>query len=232
MNPASRRKRVPIIARATLRPRQATKIAILDAAERLFADGSFSSVSLRDITTAAAVNLAAVNYHFGSKELLVRELFKLRSIELNRERARLLHDAETAGPGAPQLEQVLYALIAPPVRGWLSSDPARSCTARFLVRAIVEATPEVRRLIETEVGHLQRFVVSLARAMPQLSHAEICLRLHFTLGVMHYAINDRKRLEMLSLGACDYSDPEGVIGWIVGFAAAGFAASGAIADRG
>jgi AcrR family transcriptional regulator len=165
-----------------------------------------------------------VNYHFGSKELLVLELFKVRSVELNRERALLLKEADAASEGSPHVRQVLYALVAPPVRGWLSSDPAVSMKARFLVRAMVEATPEVRRLITTEVAHLQRFVIALARSMPQLSHPEICLRLHFTLGVMHYAINDRKRLEMLSHDACDYSDPERVISWIVDFAVAGFAA--------
>jgi AcrR family transcriptional regulator len=205
-------------------PRIDTKAAIFDAAEQLFADRGFAAVSLRDITSKAGVNLAAVNYHFGSKELLVLELFKLRSTELNRERARLLRETEAATGGAPQLADVLFALIAPPIRAWLSGDSQQSLTARFVVRATVEAVPDVRRLIETDVGHLQRFVVSIARAMPALSHEEICWRLHFTLGVMHYTINDRKRLEMLSHEGCDYSDAESVVRRIVAFAAAGFAA--------
>jgi AcrR family transcriptional regulator len=203
----------------------ATKDAILNAAERLFANERFAAVSLRDITREASVNLAAVNYHFGSKELLVLELFKLRSIELNRERAQLLKAAEAAAGGTPPLRDVLFALVAPPVRDWLSSDPAVSIKARFLVRAMIESTPEVRRLHETEVGHLQQFVTALARSMPELSHADICLRLHFTLGVMHYAMNERKRLEMLSKGAWDYSNPEDVIAWIIDFTAPGFSTS-------
>ena len=69
----------------------ATKSAVLSAAERLFALNGFRNVSVRDITAAAGVNLASVNYHFGSKDALLFEIFRRRTAELNRERARMLH---------------------------------------------------------------------------------------------------------------------------------------------
>jgi AcrR family transcriptional regulator len=63
-----------------------TRTAILNAAEQLYAERGFSDVTLRDIVAAASVNLAAVNYHFGSKDELIAELFVTRSIATNRER--------------------------------------------------------------------------------------------------------------------------------------------------
>ena len=73
-----------------------TRSAILAAAERLYADRGFGDVTLRDIVAEANVNLAAVNYHFGSKDELIAELFVTRSIQTNRERLNELKAAEEA----------------------------------------------------------------------------------------------------------------------------------------
>ena len=80
-------------------PSDQTRSAILAAAERLYADRGFGDVTLRDIVAAANVNLAAVNYHFGSKDELIAELFVTRSLATNRERLRELKAAEDAGGG-------------------------------------------------------------------------------------------------------------------------------------
>src|ERR1700741_1497845 len=79
----------------------ATKAAVFNAAERLFALHGFQNVSVRDITAEAGVNLASVNYHFGSKDALLFEIFRRRTSELNRERARLLHEAGARNNGKP-----------------------------------------------------------------------------------------------------------------------------------
>src|SRR5438552_751878 len=76
-----------------------TRTAILAAAERLYAERGFGDVTLRDIVAEANVNLAAVNYHFGSKDELIAELFVSRSLALNRERLRELRAAEDQGGG-------------------------------------------------------------------------------------------------------------------------------------
>ncbi len=78
-------------------PSDQTRTAILAAAERLYAERGFSDVTLRDIVAEANVNLAAVNYHFGSKDELIAELFVTRSLALNRERLRELRAAEEKG---------------------------------------------------------------------------------------------------------------------------------------
>src|SRR5450755_4590816 len=99
-----------------------TRTAILSAAERLYADRGFGDVTMRDIVAAAGVNLAAVNYHFGSKDELIAELFVTRSLATNRERLNELKAAELAGGGRAGIAAVLRALIGPPLRGCLGPD--------------------------------------------------------------------------------------------------------------
>ena len=83
--------------------------AVFVAAERLFALHGFQNVSVRDITAAAGVNLASVNYHFGSKDALLFEIFRRRTAELNRERARMLHEAGGRHEGKPPVREILAA---------------------------------------------------------------------------------------------------------------------------
>src|SRR6476661_9403349 len=87
----------------------ATKAAVFAAAEQLFALHGFQNVSVRDITADAGVNLASVNYHFGSKDSLLFEIFRRRTGELNRERARLLHEAADRNGGKPSVREILEA---------------------------------------------------------------------------------------------------------------------------
>ena len=94
-------------------PSDRTRTAILEAAERLYADRGFADVTLRDIVAAADVNLAAVNYHFGSKDELIAELFVTRSLALNRERLSELRAAEDRGGGRAEITEVLRALVGP-----------------------------------------------------------------------------------------------------------------------
>src|ERR1700754_4051175 len=94
----------------------ATKQAVFTTAERLFALHGFQNVSVRDITAQAGVNLASVNYHFGSKDALLFQIFRRRTGELNRERARMLHMANDRHAGRPPVREILEALFAPPLR--------------------------------------------------------------------------------------------------------------------
>src|SRR6195256_858020 len=87
-------------------PSDHTRAAILNSAERLYADRGFADVTLRDIVAAADVNLAAVNYHFGSKDELIAELFVTRSLATNRERLNELKAAEQAGGGGAGVDTI------------------------------------------------------------------------------------------------------------------------------
>src|SRR3546814_9740319 len=86
-----------------------TKDRILGAAEELFAQHGFSGTSLRQVTSRADVNIAAVNYHFGSKENLVTEEFRRRMDEMSAQRLAQLRQAQEQAPG--ELEPILAAFV-------------------------------------------------------------------------------------------------------------------------
>jgi AcrR family transcriptional regulator len=202
----------------------ATKAAILAAAERLFALHGFQNVSVRDITARAGVNLASVNYHFGSKDALLFEIFRRRTAELNRERARMLHEAAARHGGKPPVRDILTALFAPPVR-WSSPDHERQIAVQFIIRARSEGTEAMREVLSTDVSHLRRFADALITALPRLAPEVVYWRLHFALGMLH---NNRfaefDRLHILSEGATRESDTESLLRRMVDFAEAGFSA--------
>jgi AcrR family transcriptional regulator len=192
-----------------------TRNAILTAAETLWAERSFGEVTMRDIVAAAGVNLAAVNYHFGSKDELLAELFISRSTMLNKERfAELKHAQETGGDQA-SVGAILHALAAPPLRWCLSPDRQQSAAARFMTRASTETVPPIKKIVDREFRHLQRFADALIKALPGRSEADIYWGLHFTLAMMRQTITDRERLRKLSGGACNMDDTEAIIARIV-----------------
>jgi AcrR family transcriptional regulator len=202
----------------------ATKAAVFNAAERLFALNGFQNVSVRDITAEAGVNLASVNYHFGSKDALLFEIFKRRTAELNRERARMLHEANERHAGKPPVRDILEAYFAPPLR-W--SDPAndRRISIQFIIRARSEGTPEIREVLQNDVSHLERFANALIAARPELPRETVYWRLHFALGMVH---NNRfaefDRLHHLSGGITREGDVQGLLKRMLDFAEAGFLA--------
>ena len=145
-------------------PTDHTRSAILIAAERLYADRGFADVTLRDIVAAAEVNLAAVNYHFGSKDELIAELFVTRSLALNRERLKELKAAEEKGGGRADIADVLRALVGPTLRGCLGPENQRSTPARFMIRVNIESVPAIRRIRNREIDHLRKFIAAMARS--------------------------------------------------------------------
>ena len=91
--------------------RFSTKERILGAAEELFAQQGFSGTSLRQVTSRAEVNIAAVNYHFGSKENLVNEVFRRRMDDMSAQRLEMLRKAREEAPDS--LEAILAAFVQP-----------------------------------------------------------------------------------------------------------------------
>ena len=202
----------------------ATKAAVFCAAERLFALHGFQNVSVRDITADAGVNLASVNYHFGSKDALLFEIFRRRTAELNRERARMLHEANDRHQGDPPVREILEALFAPPLR-WGSPDNDRRISIQFIIRSRSEGTAEMREALAKDVSHLARFADALIKARPDLPRETVYWRLHFCLGMVH---NNRfaefDRLHVLSDGATREGDTAALLTRMLDFAEAGFKA--------
>ncbi len=196
-------------------PSDRTRTAILAAAERLYAERGFGDVTLRDIVAAADVNLAAVNYHFGSKDELIAELFVTRSLALNRERLRELRAAEEQGGGAAEISDVLRALVGPTLRGCLGPDNQRSTAAHFMIRASIESVPPIRRIKNREVDHLRKFAAAMRRSLPGRGEVELYWGLHFALAMAQQTVRDTERLTKLSEGLCDLDDADRIIERVV-----------------
>jgi AcrR family transcriptional regulator len=208
-------------------PTDHTRTAILTAAERLYADRGFADVTLRDIVAAAGVNLAAVNYHFGSKDELIAELFISRGVATNRERLNELRLAEEAGSGRADIEAVLRALVGPTLRGCLGPDRERSTAARFMIRASIEAVPPIRRIKNREIDHLRKFAAAMRRSLPGRDEVDLYWGLHFALAMAHQTIRDSERLAKLSEGSCDLDDVDGIIERIVAVSVKALTSGGA-----
>jgi AcrR family transcriptional regulator len=201
-------------------PTDHTRTAIMNAAERLYADRGFADVTLRDIVAAADVNLAAVNYHFGSKDELIAELYVSRSLATNRERLNELKTAEAEGCGRAGIDAVLRALVGPPLRGCLGPNRQRSDAARFMIRASIESVPPIRKIRNREIDHLKRFAAAMRRSLPDHGDADLYWGLHFALAMAHQTIRDGERLEKLSDRLCDLNNVDGIIERIVTVATA------------
>jgi len=201
----------------------ATKNMVFNAAERLFALHGFQNVSVRDITAEAGVNLASVNYHFGSKDALLFDIFRRRTAELNRERAKMLHEANDRHDGKPPVRDILTALFAPPLK-WLAPANDRRISLQFLIRARSEGTAEMRDVLRTDVTHLKRFSDALLAVSP-LPPEEVYWRLHFALGMIHQnRFAELDRLNVLSEGLTREDEVEALLKRMVDFAEAGFRA--------
>jgi AcrR family transcriptional regulator len=191
-----------------------TKTRILDAAEKLFGEKGFDATSLRDITTEADVNLAAVNYHFQSKESLIEAVIMRGAGPMNQKRLAML---EEAGPDAT-LEQIIEAFVAPILE--FDYEPMAPLMARVL------ASPEImKRVLKHHMDTLsRRFWDAIAIALPELSPAERIWRLHFTAGAMAHTVTRAPVLRDLFGGVLDLQDRKLLIARLVKFAAAGFRA--------
>jgi len=177
-----------------------TRERILDAAERLFMAYGYDGTSMRQITGEAAVNLAAVNYHFGSKEALIQEVFRRRLDWLNEERMRVLDRLEAEAGGQP----VKPSLIVDAFFGTLlrmADDEARGGMTflRLLGRTLTEPSEFIRAFLAHEYkAVMDRFKEALFRALPDVPKAEIVWRFHFMLGATSYAIAGTDALRLVT----------------------------------
>ena len=165
-----------------------TKDRILGAAEELFAQHGFAATSLRQVTGLAAVNIAAVNYHFGSKENLVNEVFRRRMDEMTARRLQQLEAAQREHPG--QLEPVLAAFIEPALA--LAQDRnGGGAFVRVIARAYAEHNESLRRFLSDQYGHvLRHFGKALAACLPGIDKDSLYWRLDFLAGALTYAMSD------------------------------------------
>ncbi|GHH46535.1 MULTISPECIES: TetR/AcrR family transcriptional regulator [Gammaproteobacteria] len=165
-----------------------TKDRILGAAEELFAQHGFAGTSLRQVTSHADVNIAAVNYHFGSKENLVNEVFRRRMDEMTAARLSQLEAARRDRPG--DLGAVLAAFVEPAL-AMAQEGHSGGAFVRVIARAYAEKNDNLRKFLSDHYGHvLREFAKAIAACVPGLSKEELYWRLDFLAGALTYAMAD------------------------------------------
>jgi AcrR family transcriptional regulator len=194
---------------------------LLDAAESLFAEHGYHGVSLRTITAAAGVNVAAANYYFRSKEGLFRAVFARRVGPMSAERHRLLDACIARAAGKPPpIEEVLEAFIAPAVR--ITASPQAEAFKKLSGRTSTDPSPEVRRTVYELYDEVAaRFVDVLRQACPHLSREDLFWRLSCIYGAMMYVRADNGRLQGLLGRDLDMMDSEAALRHLIPFLAAG-----------
>jgi AcrR family transcriptional regulator len=200
-----------------------TKDRVLDAAERLFARDGFEATSLRAITAEANVNLAAVNYHFQSKEALVQAVIGRRMGPVNARRLALLDAYEGEAGAAPvPLEKIIDAFLRPVVE--MVGSQAHEFVP-LIGRLYTEPGDFSERIFKDQFQQLaQRFIPALQRALPDLPLPELFWRLHFSIGALAHTMGASRMLRAFSRGLCDPSDAGGTLARIKTFVLAGLAA--------
>ena len=185
-----------------------TKARILEVAERLFMEHGFSSTSLRMITGEAKVNLASVNYHFGTKEALIEAVFTRRLAPLNQERVNQLAAMEAHAAGAPLcVAQIVDAFVMSALRLGENQSETGTVFLRLLGRAFSDPSSGVRGLLAKQYGNVvTRFKRALAKALPDLLEEDLVWRMHFMFGTMAYTNASMDAINLIA--SCKSADPQ------------------------
>jgi AcrR family transcriptional regulator len=199
-----------------------TKDRILNAAEKLLATHGFEATSLRAITAEAGVNLAAVNYHFQTKEALFRAVIARRIDPVNKRRMTMLDVVEArAGEGPLPIGPVIEAFVRP-------AFEVRGCTATvapIMGRIFAESANFLERFFNDHLTEVtQRFFPAFERAAPHLSKQEVLWRTHFLIGSMSHTMIAGQFFEKVSGGLCRAGDIDGLVRRMVAAYTAAFEA--------
>jgi len=169
-----------------------TKARIVAVAERMIAERGVQQFSIRDITGEAGVNLAAINYHFGSKERLIAEVLARRITVLNAERMALLDklEADAAADGEPVgVEAIMDALINTMLFGDEEKRARNMRTMKMLSRFSLDPDEEIAAMLKPHfLPTKERLVRMLARALPNLKREEVEWRAAQAFGLVWHHI--------------------------------------------
>lgn len=210
-----------------------TRLRILDAAEGLFAEQGYAATSLRQITGRAGANLAAVNYHFGSKEDLAKAALARHLEPINGERLRRL----AALPARAPVEAIVRAFVEPPLR----ASPAQRARqagrpaerlCRLFGRISLEQPAFLRSFLAGQFREVaDRFERALVATLPGHGAATIWWRLHFLVGAMAHTLQNSATLSHLTGKLCDPDDKDALVEQLVAFATGGLRAPAVAGPR-
>ncbi|MBF8781103.1 TetR/AcrR family transcriptional regulator [Pseudomonas fulva] len=206
---------------------------ILDAAEQLFAERGFAETSLRLITSKASVNLAAVNYHFGSKKALIQAVFSRFLGPFCATLERELERRQARADQRPSLEELLEMLVEQALAVQPRSNNDLSIFMRLLGLAFSESQGHLRRYLEDMYGKVFRRYMSLvSEAAPRIPPLELFWRVHFMLGAAAFSMSGIKALRAISENDFGLDTSiEQVMRLMVPFLAAGMRADSGVTDQ-
>jgi AcrR family transcriptional regulator len=183
-----------------VKPPHETRTRILDTAEELFMLHGFEGTSMRVLTSSAGVNLAAVNYHFGSKDALIEALFRRRLDPMNAARIAELERLEADAKGrALSPDQIIRAFIGPSLLLMEDAKGGGRNFIRLLGRTYTEPTKPIRVLIgQLYVPTMARYKAALERALPHMPGGELIWRMHFMFGTLAYTLAATDTVQLIA----------------------------------
>ncbi len=204
-------------------PESGAKRKLLDAAELLFAEKGFEAVSVRDITQLAKTNIAAVNYHFGSRDHLLTLVMMRYMTPVTEERLVRLDFVEGKWPGkSAPLEQIIDALVRPLVGQVKKSELTERLFYKLTGRIFAQQGDGLPQQIEEQFKQVsERFSKAFAKALPSLPPEELAWRIHFVIGGMIYMLTHGEVFHRISGGASGSPTMEVTLSRFIRFAAAG-----------
>ena len=203
----------------------ATTERIMDAAERLFADHGFEGTSIRDIVEAAQVNLAAIHYHFRSKEALLEAVLTRRISLVNDARLERLDAAETAAaPHSPSVEEILRAFIVPTVE-FAQRNEAGATFVQLMSRMFTEPHFSLTDFLGRKFGEMiNRFTNAFVDALPDVPREVVLWRAFFTIGGMHHLLCSTQKIDLLDKRLRKVTSAADMTEYLVQFCTAGMSA--------
>jgi AcrR family transcriptional regulator len=177
-----------------------TRTRILDAAEELFMLHGFEGTSMRLLTTKAGVNLAAVNYHFGSKHALIEAVFRRKLDPMNAARIAELDRLEKDAAGKPLLQDALIrAFVGVSLRMMEDTKSGGRTFVRLLGRTYTEPSKPIRQLIgQLYAPVMERFKSAFERVLPQMPREELVWRMHFMFGTLAYTLAATDTVQLIA----------------------------------
>ncbi len=204
-----------------------TVTRILDAAEVLFAEHGFAETSLRSITTTANVNLAAVNYHFGSKKALIQAVFSRFLNPFYKIIEVALDQYEKQNPDEVLTIEEILRYMSHAIAKVSDGDSRRlTIFMRLAGLAYNQGQGHLRQFLQTEYrGLFGRLMLLIARATPDLQPVERFWRFHFMLGAAAFTLSSIDHLRaIVEHDFAMQTTEEDVMAFLLPFLAAGIRA--------
>jgi AcrR family transcriptional regulator len=171
------------------RPSEVTRDRIMKAAERLFAEKGYDGTSIRAIVAKARVNQAAINYHFGGKDGLYREVLRVAFHGMTQDQLAHAEDVKTLSR-----EEALTAFIRRQLRPLMARDES-SRHMRIFNWETVRPTPVLRSLVAEEAAPFMNMAADLARRfLPDADRKTLTVASIWLIGQCSVFLRNRDRL--------------------------------------